>query len=339
MDHSSIDLRSVVRGGIEGFYSERAAEEPARDPRTYLYASGWHPCRRNLYLQSAQPNDRKPADATTRLRWRRGNDRERSILADLAHYGKHATPSFRPVRQAERVKILGRGGRVLISGVIDATIEIDGFRPSVAFPIEIKSWWWIADRVNTVHDLDSNRWTRGGEMQLLTYLYAKELPVGYLVLDGAEGPNFVRVELMERWDKIARFVDDAEFVVSCLDKKAPPAYLDDFEECVACPFYGRACNPELKAKTQITIEDRREVVEAVEDVFTLRDSRDKFERSHTIVKSAFSGIKSAIAGNFVIKGAPWGSGWRVEIKPIPVREPSGGDSKDEHIASQATTNS
>ena len=311
------DLRAALAAGMDRTLLEEDRNRPAPVARRYMYASGWHPCRRNLYLQATRPGDRKPFDVGGLYRMRRGRQRERDILRDLAIYGERSDPQFTIEQQAERVSILGRDGAVLISGVIDATAVLNAGRRDLEarFPLEVKSWLWIADSAQTVSDLEASRYTRAGAMQILSYLYAKSLPVGYLVLDAPDRPNLIEIRLEEQWDKIARFVDDAEAVVACLDGEAP-GYFGDHEECRACSFYGRACNPPIEPRGVIEVINDPATIAAVGAAHANRDAAKVHDGAMRVVKDAFRGVTSAIVGDYLIRGRPWGQGWKVEIRPL-----------------------
>src|SRR5688572_7881745 len=61
---------------------------------THVYASAWRACERRMVLEMTVPDQQPPFDAFTLARFRRGNDRERDLLADLSRMGRNATPAF-----------------------------------------------------------------------------------------------------------------------------------------------------------------------------------------------------------------------------------------------------
>ena len=78
--------------------------------RDYIYASGWSPCTRRLTLDMTHGDKIEPFGPETLARFRRGNDRERDLMADLGQVGRNSKPPFVVIGQQERVVIKGPQG-------------------------------------------------------------------------------------------------------------------------------------------------------------------------------------------------------------------------------------
>ena len=125
-------------------------------------------------------------------KFRRGDDRERDLLADLQRIGRDAEPSFAVMAQQERFTLKDHQSRTAIVGKVDARIEIAGVRA----PLEVKAWSpFIVDRLETFADVFDNPWTTAGGYQLLSYLYGAGEPFGFLLLDRSGIPRLLPVEL------------------------------------------------------------------------------------------------------------------------------------------------
>ena len=69
--------------------------------RDHIYASGYSPCTRRLTLDMTHGDKIEPFGPEVLARFRRGNDRERDLMADLAKVGR-GTPSHRLQSSANR---------------------------------------------------------------------------------------------------------------------------------------------------------------------------------------------------------------------------------------------
>ena len=147
----------------------RARAARASCPHPYVYASAWRPCVRRMVYELTLPDRQAPFSPDVLARFRRGEDRERDLLMDLARVGREAEPSFQVIGQQQRFELKDRKGRVAIAGKVDARLR-QGDR---AIPLEVKAWSpTLVERIRTFEDLFENPWTRGGALPDL------ELPVG-----------------------------------------------------------------------------------------------------------------------------------------------------------------
>lgn len=276
----------------------------------YVYASSWRSCERRMVYEITVPDQQPPFEPSTLARFRRGNDRERDLLADLSRIGRNAMPEFRVVGQQDAFKLQDRRGRQVVSGKVDAFLEFDTLRA----PIEVKAWaQTTVERVETFADLFENPWTRSGGYQLLAYLYGHAHPVGFMVLDRSGLPKLLPVVLEEHLDKMEEFLSKAERVVDHALDGTLPDYIQDATECRRCPFYGAVCNPPLSAQDIRVLTDPEFEAE-LERWHALREPGREWKGLDERIKAQLRGIENAIAGPFSITGK-WGKSSRVELPP------------------------
>lgn len=245
------EIDAILKAWTEHVLMENRRGAP--EPHPYLYASSRRACRRRMYLECTEPTSFPDFDADTKARFSRGNARERDISIDLMRVGRLCIPKFEFVSQQERVGIVDRKGRKVISGKIDGAIR---WESGAAWPAEIKSWsTFLTDRIFSFGDLLKNRYTWGGAHQLLSYLYEKNAPYGVLILDRPGLPRLIQVSLEENIQAMEDFLKDGEVVVDAIEAQQPPPFHDDPEECKKCPIFGSACNPELKYDGAMIITD------------------------------------------------------------------------------------
>lgn len=312
----------AVEAAWEAFLlSER--REPAPHPN-YVYASAWRVCDRRMVYELTRPQDQPPFDAFTLARFRRGDDRERDLLADLSRIGRNAEPPFKVVGQQDAFKVRDRKGRQVISGKVDAFIEIEKWRA----PIEVKAWSPnIVDRIDVFADVFENPWTRSGGYQLLSYLYGHGHPAGFLLLDRSGLPKLLPIVLEEHLERMEEFLTKAERVVDhALAGTLPPFLQDDATECKRCPFFGSVCQPDLSAKDVAVLTDP-ELEAQLERWHYLQGVGREFNELDTRIKKRLRGVEAGIAGPFSITGA-WQKSSRVELpndlrKQYTVSDPKG----------------
>jgi hypothetical protein len=292
-------------------------------PHDYVYASSWRACERRMAYELTIPDQQPPFPPEVIAKFRRGDDRERDLLADLMRIGRDAEPAFKVVGQQERFQLKDHKSRVAIVGKVDARLEVEGQRP----PIEVKAWSpMMVDRIETFEDLFENPWTRSGGYQLLSYLYGAGEPYGFLLLDRSGIPRLLPVVLDENLDRMEEFLARAERVLDHVQAGTLPDYLDDSAECRRCAWYGHTCNPPLSAvgATVLTDPDLEATLERWE---ALKPAGREFLDLDRDVKARLRGIESGIAGKFSIAGK-WAKQSRLDLpanlkKQYTVTDPKG----------------
>jgi hypothetical protein len=299
-------LATQINASYEQFLTRQGR---AMSPHRYVYASSWRACARRMVYDCRQPDQLPPWPAETLAKFRRGDDRERDLLADLVRVGRDAEPPFAVVNQQQRFELRDHKSRVAIVGKVDARLAIDGRHP----PLEVKAWApTLVERIETFEDLCTNPWTRGGSFQLLAYLLATSEPFGFLLLDRSGLPRLLPVELTDaNLDRMETFLATAETVLDHVDRGTLPDYYDDPSECRRCPWYGHTCNPPLAAQAAQILTDP-ELEAALERRHALRTVGEEYNALDRQVKDRLRGIESGIIGHFHIAGR-WGKQSRVEL--------------------------
>lgn len=301
----------------------RSEARPA-SPHAYVYASSFRTCDRRMAYELQQPETLPPHPPELLAKFRRGDDRERDLLADLSRIGRNAEPSFRIIGQQQRFELKDHKGRVAIVGKVDARIEVNGTRA----PLEVKAWSpQLVDRIQRFADLFDNPWTRSGAHQLLSYLFGAGEPYGFMLLDRSGLPLLLPVELEANLDHVETFLAKAERVIDHVQGGTLPAFLDDDPtECKRCPWYGHTCNPPLSADgAKILLDPELEAL--LERREQLKAAGQEFNALDKEAKEKLRGIESGISGHFQIVGR-WGKQSRLDLpadlkKQYTVSDPKG----------------
>jgi hypothetical protein len=283
----------------------------APTPHDSVYASAFRICTRRMVYELTVPDQQPRLDVDVLARFRRGDDRERDLLADLTAIGRNARPSFKVIGQQERFVLRDRKGRPAITGKVDARLEVSGIRP----PVEVKAWApFVVDRLDRFSDVLANPWTASGGHQLLAYLFGAGEPFGFLLLDRSGIPKLLPVELEPHLDRIETFLTRAELALDHVAAGTLPDFLEDEpDECTGrCPFYGATCNPPLGAPGAIQILNDPELEAALERREKLRKPGKAFAELDDEIKSRLRGVTRAVIGRFEIRGF-WGKHSRLEL--------------------------
>ncbi len=315
---------------IQLAYEKFIESEERRGPqgqRQYLYASSWSACTRQLALDMLRPDIKPPFRADTLANFRRGNDRARDIKADMTRVGRSADPQFDVVGAEERFEVRDRKGRVIIVGKVDFRLAFSGSKSKP--PVETKSWHPnLIQGVKQFSDLFGNRWTRKGAFQLLTYMYATNEPMGFMLLDRPGIPRPLEVKLYDHLDKVEDFLQRAEVAMDAreaivgasvafpppiIDGFMPP-FTDDPAECRVCSFFGSACQPPMKFEGASIITDES-LLAAIEQHDALDEPRKEYKDLHEQLAETLATMtpktatkdnkKQIVAGKYLIT-ANWG---------------------------------
>jgi hypothetical protein len=301
----------------------RGRRQPTAHPT--VWASGWRPCARRMALDMTVPDQQLPFTAELLGKFRRGDDRERDLLADANRIGRDADPPFDVINQQERFELKDRKGRVAITGKVDARIRFSS-RDRGA-PMEVKAWAPnLVNRIDTFDDLFESPYTRGGGYQLLSYLYGANEPLGFLLLDRSGLPKLLPVELdATNLDRMEAFLTRAEAVIDHVQAGTLPDFHDDASECRRCPFYATACDPPLTAKPVRVLTDP-ELELALERWWTLREAGKEWCALDADIKRELRGVENAQAGHFVVQGR-WSKYSRLDLPPEVKRQYTVSDPK------------
>ena len=295
-------------------------------PHDLVYASAWRVCDRRMALELTQPDALPPFPAEVLAKFRRGNDRERDLLSDLQRIGRDAEPEFTVVGQQERFRLKDRKGREVISGKVDARLQLQRDRQR-GYPLEAKAWApHLVERIETFDDLFDTPWTQSGAYQLLSYLYGAGEPYGFMLLDRSGLPALLPVELEEHLDRMEEFLLRAERIRDHVEAGTLPGFINNSTECKRCPFYGRACNPPLLAGDVNVLTDP-ELEAKLHRWHEIKEVGKEFDGLDRSIKKQLRGVEHGIAGPFAITGR-WQKYSRLELpedvkKKYTVSDPKG----------------
>lgn len=268
--------------------------------REYVYASSKRDCLRRQVLEMTEGDKMPPFDTETLAKFRRGNDRERDLITDLARAGRNSDPPFEVINQQERFELKDKKGRVAIVGKVDARLN---FSRDAQVPVEIKSWSvYLTNQIESFADLFKSPWTKPGAYQLLAYLFGSGEPYGILLLDRPGLPLPITVSLEDHLDLMEEFLTNAEKALDHKYDGTLPDYIEDPAECQRCPFYGRVCDPPLKHEAAKIFTDP-EFEAALERREELKAAAKEFNELDKKIKKEARGVTSAVAGDFVLKGS------------------------------------
>jgi hypothetical protein len=300
-----------IASGIEAAWASHLARQSrGHTPHDYIYASAFRPCDRRMAYELTVPDQQPPFSPETLAKFRRGDDRERDLLADLTRIGRDADPAFRVTAQQERFTLRDHQSRVAIVGKVDARLEVGGARA----PLEVKSWSpFLTDRIECFEDLFENPWTRSGGHQLLAYLLAAAEPYGFLLLDRSGLPRLLPVELAPNLDRIEAFLTKAERVLDHVQAGTLPDYIDDPAECKRCGFYGGTCNPPLVHQSSVILNDP-ELELALDQREALKDAAKEYDRIDGQIKKQLRGVIDGVVGRYIVKGK-WGRTTKIDVPP------------------------
>ena len=299
---------------IERAWTDRVVADKGRPSwkSPWVYASGFSPCVRQLYLNMVEGDKRPTFSADTLANFQRGEDRGNTLVHRLGLIGQFHDPPFRVVGQEERFELKDRRGRVVIVGKTDATLDFgNGFRPKM----EVKSWdRTLTERIHRFDDVFDNIWTRKGGYQLLAYLYGSGQPIGFMMLDRPGVPRLISVELENNLDRMEDFLTKATEAQDYREMQTAPDYITDSAECRKCAFFGSVCNPPTFSGdgAQITVDP--EEIQKLERAIELESAWIEYERIWKWVKERFRGVEYSLAGNVLIKGK-WGGKIEYDFPP------------------------
>jgi len=250
------EMKGAIYDGLRRSFEVEAIDKQRNYPAANAWASGWHPCGRKVALDVAYRHTQPMPEAEQVARQARGSEREFDIRRRLEVAGKVAKDPFEIIGTQGHFTIRAKDGRVIISGKYDFRIRwINHDESRIGRAAEIKAFApHIIGNAQSVEDLFERRWARHAPYQLLSYCYGTGEPEGFLILDKPGIPHIMPVSLydgdnmvrMEEWLKKAEEATEAGLLLRDTgDHSILPPYIEDKDECLACPWYGRVCQPDV----------------------------------------------------------------------------------------------
>jgi hypothetical protein len=321
---AALSPTSIAETVQQAWAASLTRQRRAPVPHDHVYASAYRVCLRRMVYEMTVPDQQPSFSADVLAKFRRGEDRERDLLADLTRAGRDAEPPFTVIGQQEHFKLKDRKQRIAVTGKVDARLAIANLRP----PIEVKAWSpQMTTRIETFEDVFENPWTRSGGYQLLSYLFGAGEPFGFLLLDRSGLPALLPVELEPHLERMEDFLARAEEAKDHVEAGTLPPFLEgDSAECRRCGFYGTACNPDLSSPG-ITVLTDPEIEALLERREAVKAAGKEFLDLDREIKARLRGIESGVAGPFHISGS-WGKQSRLDLpvhlkKQYTVTDPKG----------------
>ena len=298
-------VQRVTQAWAEWIKSVSRSKPKTGEPfvQANVWAGQYSPCARRMFNQMLYSDELPEFQAETLARFRRGNDRERDLLADLRQVGRNSKPAFTVIGEQERFALKDRNGRVVITGKTDARILFEGIHGGK--PFEVKSWSpYLTQGVERFEDLFENRWTRRGAYQLLCYLYGANESLGFILLDRPGLPLLLPVELWanNNHKRVDEFLDKASIAMEARETEIEPDFTDDLAECKACDFLGGRCMPPMMSGSGARLIKSNEVAIALDRISELKEGHKEFEHLDKEVKKLLRGTEFGICGNWLIEG-------------------------------------
>ena len=304
------EITNILSTSWEQYVVQNNKRTNDREPRKNVYASAYSPCAKKMYLDMIAWFDVPEFTPDALARMRRGSDRERDLIVDAQRVGRISDPQFTVLGEQQRFTITDRNRRVVISGKVDLQIQ---FERNKVYPVEIKTWNQnLVDHIDSFEDLLNNKWTKKGAYQLLSYLYAMESPLGFMMLDRPGIPKLLPVELEPNFDKVEEFITLATKACDAKEEGIPPECCGIKEECDVCPYFGTHCNPTTSVGEGAKIFTDPDIIMLLENREKLSESAKEFDRLDALVKKQFRGVEMGIAGDYMIKGS-WGKQTKLEL--------------------------
>jgi hypothetical protein len=297
-----LDLLPSVSAALAKTYEEQRRTEGVGVPQRYVYASAWRSCEERMKLDVAYGHELPPWPLEAIARMTRGSEREVDVRRRLEQAGKLADPPFSVEGAQARFELRSRAGdRVVLVGKIDGALvwKIDGQRIVVPFDIKHLAQH-LAERVNTIEDFFTNKWTAHIPYQMMVYLLGSGSPVGCVVLDRPGLPRIIPISLYDHMERAEAFWTSAEWATQqalrtrnnrehATDTAYTPElpehrYCGDYATCQMCPHYLRFCDPPLGSlKMEMVLDD--ELLQAEQDYRENVEAAKIKERAETILKS------------------------------------------------------
>lgn len=313
------ELASVLYDATARYVREQEGKPKSEDGTPWIPATVWasqySACARQLTLRMTKGHELPSHEPETLARFRRGKDRARNIRADLEQAGRDARIPFELVGAEERF-VLQWNGDDVITGKVDwkTKFAVPGLKP---IPTELKSWSpLLTDRIHTFEDLFSNRWTRKGAFQLLSYMWSSSSELGLFVLDRPGIPKFLPVSLFANEAinllRVEKFLSVAHDAVLAKNSGTLPDYVKDPEECKTCDFLGSHCTPPMIGTNEglkfISDENLAAILNRRAE---LQEAAKEFDKLDDSVKKSLRGVELGMCGDWLIEGK-----WQKNTKTI-----------------------
>jgi len=290
----SVDLLEEIGRRREA----RLASRSKAYPRTHPIASDVDPdsCLRRQVLEVVRWEDKPLFEAKSMARFEVGVIWENEAIINLKRDGFEVVAEQTPFQLNDR-----RTGVPVLRGRIDGKIRWNG----KDVPFEVKSMNPnVYARMETLDDLLRFWWTKKYIAQLLAYLIGHGHEWGFFYLTDCLG-NWKAIRVDLDYAKAEAIWAFGETIVAAISEArssgALPTYSSDPTECARCPFFKRACQPDI-IEQGATMLDDPELLAIIDRWHELKPLAREFEGLDKQVKGRIKAaeIERGIAGNYVI---------------------------------------
>lgn len=258
------------------------------------YASeAGHPCERYLYYRRTAWEYQTPHDVALQFIFDGGRDIEDQAITELKDAG------FRVVEQQARF----HWKEYDLGGAVDARIQVNRALP----PVEIKGYahrdWTL---LNSVDDfLTSSRiWHVMVPAQLFLYQLMTNTALGliYIKSKSTYMPKSIWVDLNDHLDYAEGILKKLERVNHSIANGIEPDYLFERPDvCRDCSYFAH-CQPNVAMAEGAEIMDDEELLSALNQWWSLRDSKKQYEEVDKYVKQRLKGTEKGAIGPYIITG-------------------------------------
>ena len=264
-------------------------------------------CMRRQTLKIVKPREAKPMALWVKQLMEAGNVNERAIGIELARMG------FEVIHQQARFSLDSRrNGKRCLSGKIDGKLE-DVVDFPFEIPFEVKQVSQVEfDKLTDVDALKRHQWYGKYFFQMQSYLIGHGLEVGFFIItDGRGHWRFICIVIdYEIAERIWTFAENVMEAVERFRKdETLPAMTEDTAQCLRCPFFKRACQPEIPNEGVIAY-DNGMMLQALERRHELEETAKEYQRLDKKIKKWFddfeneprlAGRKLVMVGDFTIE--------------------------------------
>jgi len=250
------------------------------------------PCDRYHYYSIANWKDRQLHDEIMQSIFDEGNLHEKAVIQELQEMGFEIVEYQRSLQN----------DKPLITGHIDGILRWEG----KDYPFDVKSISYDFDSITSAEDLlySKKLWHRSyvAQLQLYLYLCARE-EIGCFILKNKMTGEIKPVWMQIDYDYVDSLLKRAERVYEAIEKKQPPAKINDFNVCGECAFR-HICLPDIELGEGVTIMEDKTLEELLKRWWELKDAAKEFEKIDETIKNAAKAAGKTgekIVGDFVIR--------------------------------------
>lgn len=284
---------------VDGFLAQKRKRFPCHANRASMIGDI---CGRRLVYQRTRWEDEILPEIGLLRAFELGDEVEKRTLQRLQDIG------LKIIRQQESFLQRGRNNETLITGHIDAILEIEG-REVV---IEIKSMHpAIWEHTNTVEDFLRHEWTQRYPVQLNLYCYGCETNHGLWILVNKSSDELKQIEWKLDFALAEKTLQRCETINEHVRAGTLPEQLQNHPDtCERCSF-NHICLPVIdRIPAQFIVDEQ--LANDVEEMFHLEKAAERWEFLKENIKKRMNGVEKAVIGKWLYDGnrRNWKDRWK-----------------------------